>query len=130
MISKVQAYNTNQPNFTSKVRVSDRFARYYNQRWDDVYINNFKKQIKVLENNGNDDFVMIDKAQYGGDTLYMRIYKKVKNKMLENHIDSYAPRTLDGEKGYMLVDIYNSLKNETVRKFSESNVSKILFEYL
>lgn len=30
----------------------------------------------------------------------------------------------------MLVDIYNSLINETVREFRESNVSKILFEYL
>lgn len=125
MISKVQAYNVNQPNFTSKVRVSDRFAQYYGD------LNNiFKKQIKAIENNGNNDFVMIDKPRHGGDAIYMRVYKKVNNKLMDNFADGFTELALAEQKGYTLVDIYNDLINEKHTKFSESRVSKNLFKYL
>ncbi len=125
MISKVQAYNTNQPNFTSKVRVSDRFANFYTKN---AY-NRIKNQIKILENNGNKDLVLLDRNE-SGDSIYLKVYKKYKNKIVENNTWGYAPYTLENKKEHSIVDLYNKVANERKDEFRESGLSKIMFEYL
>ncbi|MBO8431658.1 hypothetical protein IAC76_09765 [Spirochaetes bacterium] len=123
MISKVQAYNANQPNFTSRVRVSFRFARLYTEGAS----NRIKNQIKMLENNGNKDLVLLDRNE-SGDSIYLKVYKKDKNKIMENL--GSAPYTLENTKEHSLVDLYNKVVNEIKDEFKESKLSKILFEYL
>lgn len=74
MISKVQAYNVNQPNFTSKVHISDNFKyelrvkRLTDSRYiphDELIssfeklLSNLNKQIKKLRRNGNNDSIII-----------------------------------------------------------------------
>lgn len=85
MISKVQAYNTNQPNFTSKVHISDNFiydlrgkrlnySRYI--PYDDLIssyeklLSNLNKQIKKLRRNGNNDSIIITSD---GDCMQMTV---------------------------------------------------------
>lgn len=123
MITKVQAYNTNQPNFTSRVRISDRFAKFYTEG---AY-NRIKNQIKILENNGNKDLVLLDRNE-NENRIYLKVYKKDKNKIVENS-DS-AQYTLNNPKENSIVDLYNKIVNEKKDEFKESKLSKILFEYL
>ncbi len=120
MISKVQAYNTNQPNFTSRVRFS---LRFYNSR------EILKNQIKILEKNGNNDLVLLDRNE-NENRIYLKVYKKDKNKIMENTTWGYAPYTLEDKKGHSIVDLYNKVVNEKKDEFKESRLSKILFEYL
>lgn len=118
MISKVQAYNTNQPNFTSRVRFS---LRFYNSK------EILKNQIKILEKNGNNDLVLLDRNE-NENRIYLKVYKKDKNKIVENS-DS-AQYTMDNPKENSIVDLYNKIVNEKKDEFKESKLSKILFEYL
>lgn len=126
MISKVQAYNTNQPNFTSKVRVSEKLVNSLSENGQKV----LKRQIRPLEKNGNKDLVVLNMpSSYGG--IEMTVFKKNKNTIMQNDIWSSFQDTLHKKtKGHRLVDLYNDLVNEKFTPFSESNVSKILFEYL
>ena len=124
MISKVEAYNTNQPKFKSKVRVSDKLVNSLSENGQNV----LKKQIKILEKNGNDDLVVLNKGDHlEKDNIKLTVYKKVKKQIMENIAHGYAPYTLENKNGYKLVDLYNEATNEAAR-FWEAKVSKVLFE--
>lgn len=126
MISKVQAYNANQPNFTSKVRVSEKLVNSLSENGQKV----LKRQIRPLEKNGNNDLVVLNMPSgYGG--IEMTVFKKNKNTILQNDIWTSCQDTLlKKTKGHKLVDLYNKVINETETQFWESKASKVLFEYL
>lgn len=126
MISRVQAYNANQPNFTSRVRVSEKLVNSLSENGQKV----LKRQIRPLEKNGNNDLVVLNMPSgYGG--IEMTVFKKNKNTIIQNDIWSSFQDTLHKKtKGHKLVDLYNKVINETETKFGESKASKILFEYL
>lgn len=125
MISKVQAYNANQPNFTSTVRVSQRLARRLSENSNKV----LKRQIRPLEKNGNNDLVFLDKSS-DGDSIDMTVFRKDRNKILENNTWCYFSNVLGSKRGFRLVDLYNRVIEERITSFSESSVSKTLFDYM
>ena len=126
MISRVQAYNANQPNFTSRVRVSEKLVNSLSENGQKV----LKRQIRPLEKNGNNDLVVLNMPSgYGG--IEMTVFKKNKNTIIQNDIwSSFQDTLLKKTKGHKLVDLYNKVINETETKFGKSKASKVLFEYL
>lgn len=89
MISKVQAYNANQPNFTSRVRVSEKLVNSLSENGQKV----LKRQIRPLEKNGNNDLVVLNMpSSYGG--IEMTVFKKNKNTILQNDIWTSCQDTL------------------------------------
>lgn len=115
MISKVQAYNVNQPNFTSKVHISDNFKyelrakRLTDSRYiphDELIsafeklLSNLNKQIKKLRRNGNNDSIIITSD---GDRMQMTVV---------NHSDKsvrISPNTYLCSNKLNFENIYNEL---------------------
>lgn len=127
MISKIQSYNSNvyQPKFTSKVRFSPLLANILDEN-DSKAV---KRQIRTLEKNGNDDLVYIEKED-GWGRMRLTVYKKNKNKIMQNNLVSYTSYMIWNKKGYGIVDLYNEVINEIKQPFQETGISKVLFKNL